>query len=70
MKYCGYCSELMLRGSLSKHCLMMHSAPNKALKKGEKPVDPIYRNWPEWIKDPANTIPRLMTENIAEMSME
>jgi hypothetical protein len=47
---------------------MKHLAPVKALKKGEKPVDPIYRNWPEWIKDPANTIPRLMTENIAEMS--
>ena len=70
MKFCHHCTELMQRSSLQKHSMIKHSTPGRALKIGEKPVDPIYRNWQDWIKDPANTIPRLNVEQITELDME
>ena len=70
MKYCGFCCELMQKGSLQRHCTTVHSAPCRALKKGEKPSAPIYRNWPDWVKDPANVIPRPMVRVVNDVNKD
>ena len=69
MKFCYYCCELYKRGSLHRHCKDAHSADCRALKKDERPADPKYRNWEEWVKDPANTIPRFQRRPIPTISI-
>ena len=59
MQYCGYCVKILNRTNLWKHCLTDHDKKTCALAAGDTPPDPFCLNWPEYIKDPSNTVPEL-----------
>ena len=59
MQYCGYCVKIINRSNLWRHCLADHDKKTCALAAGDTPPDPFCLNWPEYIKDPANTVPEL-----------